>query len=163
LPLKGGRLLSEGNHAFFLPYASCLSIFQAPGWGVSAAFPPPRWRDATPWELVPLSHRSASRIFITQPGRTPPPAVTQDGDLRLDGGGNGPGRGLYSSLGLKDFRHPGQDGRRGESGGRPRVGRLPFSSSRAWGRMASSSPTETSSSHAGIGRALVALGLRLPA
>jgi hypothetical protein len=87
LPLKGGRPLSEGNHVFFLPYASCLSIFQAPGWGVSTVFLPPRWRDATPWELVPFSHRSASRIFIMQPGCTPPPAVTQDGDLRLDGGG----------------------------------------------------------------------------
>jgi hypothetical protein len=87
LPLKGGRLLSEGNHVFFLPYASCLSIFQAPGWGVSAVFPPPCWGNATPWELVPFSHRSASRIFITQPGRTPPPAVARYGDLRLDGGG----------------------------------------------------------------------------
>jgi hypothetical protein len=42
---------------------------------------------ATPWELVPFSHRSASRIFIMQPGCTPPPAVTQDGDLQFDGGG----------------------------------------------------------------------------
>jgi hypothetical protein len=83
LPLKGGRLLSEGNHVFFLPYVSCLSIFQAPGWGVSAAFPPPRWRNATPWELVPLSHRSASRIFIMQPGCSLPPVATQDGDLQL--------------------------------------------------------------------------------
>jgi hypothetical protein len=48
-------------------------------------------------------------------------------------------------------------------GGYPRMGRLPFSSPRAWGRMASLSPTGTSSSHAGIGRAPVALGLRLPA
>jgi hypothetical protein len=42
--------------------------------------------NATPWELVPFSHRSASRIFITQPGCTPPLVVTQDGDLQpLDG------------------------------------------------------------------------------
>jgi hypothetical protein len=52
-----------------------------------AVFSPHRWWNATPWELVPFSHRPASRIFISQPGRTPPPAVTQDGDLRLDGGG----------------------------------------------------------------------------
>jgi hypothetical protein len=36
-------------------------------------------------------------------------------------------------------------------GGCPRVGRLPFSSPGVWGRMASSSFAETSSSHAGIG------------
>ena len=58
-----------------------------PDGGVSAAFSLPRWRNATPWELVPLSHRSASRIFIMQPGCTPPPAVTQDGDLQFDGEG----------------------------------------------------------------------------
>jgi hypothetical protein len=102
LPLKGRRPLSEGDHVFLLPYASRLSTFQAPGWGVPAVFSPHRWRDATPWELVPFSHCSASRIFIMQPGCTPPPAVTQDGDLRLDGGGK--------RAGLKDFRHPGQDG-----------------------------------------------------
>jgi hypothetical protein len=98
----------EGDHVFALPYASCLSTFQAPGWGRSAAFPPRRWRNTTPWELVPFSHRSASRIFIMQPGRTPPPAVTQDGDLQFDGGGKRAGlRPLplpqpqgFSSLGL---------------------------------------------------------------
>jgi hypothetical protein len=77
----------EGDHVFALPYASCLSTFQAPGWGISVVFPPRRRRNATPWELVPFSHRSASRIFIMQPGCTPPPAVTQDGDLQFDGGG----------------------------------------------------------------------------
>jgi hypothetical protein len=87
LPLKGGRPLSEGDHIFSLPYASRLSTFQAPGWGIPAVFSPHRWRNATPWELVPFSHRSASRIFILQPGCIPPPAVTQDGDLHLDGGG----------------------------------------------------------------------------
>jgi hypothetical protein len=38
LPLKGGRPLSEGDHAFFFPHASCLSIFQAPGWGYPPSF-----------------------------------------------------------------------------------------------------------------------------
>jgi hypothetical protein len=33
------------------------------------------------------ANRSASRIFIMQPGCTPPPAVTQDGDPQFDGGG----------------------------------------------------------------------------
>jgi hypothetical protein len=77
----------EGDHVFALPYASCLSTFRAPGWGKPAILPPCRWRNATPWELVPFSHRLASRIFIMQPGCTPPPAVTQDGDLQFDGGG----------------------------------------------------------------------------
>jgi hypothetical protein len=77
----------KGDHVFVLPYASCLSTFRAPGWRMPAALPPCRWGNATPWELVPFSHRSASRIFITQPGCTPPPAVTQDGDLQFDGGG----------------------------------------------------------------------------
>jgi hypothetical protein len=77
----------KGDHVFALPYASCLSTFRAPGWGMPAVLPPCRWRNTTPWELVPFSHRSASRIFIMQPGCTPPPAVTQDGDLQFDGGG----------------------------------------------------------------------------
>jgi hypothetical protein len=75
--------LLKGDHVFALPYASCLSTFRAPGWGMPAVLPPCRWRNATPWELVPFSHRSASRIFIMQPGCTPPPAVTQDGDHQL--------------------------------------------------------------------------------
>jgi hypothetical protein len=77
----------KGDHVFALPYASCLSTFRAPGWGMPAVLPPCRWRNATQWVLVPFSHRSASRIFIMQPGCTPPPAVTQDGDLQFDGGG----------------------------------------------------------------------------
>jgi hypothetical protein len=76
----------EGDHVFALPYASCFSTFQAPGWGRSAVFPPRRWRNTTPRESVPFSHRSASRIFIMQPGCAPPPAVTQDGDHQPLGG-----------------------------------------------------------------------------
>jgi hypothetical protein len=67
------------------PYASRLSTFRAPGWGTLAVLPPCRWRNATSRKLVPFSHRSASRIFIRQPGRIPSPVVTQDGDHQLLG------------------------------------------------------------------------------
>ena len=43
-------------------------------------------RSATSWRLVPFSHRSASRIFIRQPGCIPSPMVTQDGDHQFGGG-----------------------------------------------------------------------------
>jgi hypothetical protein len=58
----------KGDHVFALPYASCLSTFCAPGWGIPAVHPPCRWRNATPWELVPFSHRSTSRMFIILAG-----------------------------------------------------------------------------------------------
>jgi hypothetical protein len=76
----------KGDHVFALPYASCLSTFRAPEWGTPAILPPCRWRNATSWKLVPFGHRSASRIFIMQPGHTPSPVVTQDGDHQPDGG-----------------------------------------------------------------------------
>jgi hypothetical protein len=88
----------EGDHVFALPYASCLSTFQAPGWGIPAVFSPHCWRNATPWESVPFSHRSASRIFITQPGCSPPLVVTQDGDLQLLDG--------ERQAGLRSWSHP---------------------------------------------------------
>jgi hypothetical protein len=68
------------------PHASRLSTFRAPGWGTLAVLPPCRWRNTTSWKLVPFSHRSASRIFIRQPGCIPSPVVTQDGDHQFDGG-----------------------------------------------------------------------------
>jgi hypothetical protein len=45
-----------------------------------------RWRNATSRKLVPFSHRSASRIFIRQPGCIPSPVVTQDSVHQLQGG-----------------------------------------------------------------------------
>jgi hypothetical protein len=68
------------------PHASRLSTFRALGWGTLAVLPPCRWRNATSRKLVPFSHRSASRIFIRQPGRIPSPVITQDGDHQLLGG-----------------------------------------------------------------------------
>jgi hypothetical protein len=70
----------KGDHVFALPYASRLSTFRAPGWGTPAILPPCRWRNTTSWKWVPFSHRSASRIYIRQPGRIPSPVVPQDGD-----------------------------------------------------------------------------------
>jgi hypothetical protein len=124
-PLKGGRPLSEGDHVFLLPYALCLSTFQAPGWGIPAVFSPHRWRNATPWELVPFSHRSASRIFIMQPGCTPPPAVTQDGDLQLDDGGKRAGLRPLSLPQPQGFSSSRAREERVPSWGRPLRGRWP--------------------------------------
>jgi hypothetical protein len=76
----------KGDHVFALPYASRPSTFRTPGWGTPAILSPCRWRNATSWKLVPFSHRSASRIFIMQPGRIPSPAVNQDGDHQPLGG-----------------------------------------------------------------------------
>jgi hypothetical protein len=68
-------------------HASRPSTFRAPGWGAPAVLPScRRWRNATSRKLVPFSHRSASRIFIRQPGCIPSPVVTQDGDHQLDDG-----------------------------------------------------------------------------
>jgi hypothetical protein len=68
-------------------HASRPSTFRAPRWGAPAVLPScRRWRNATSRRLVPFSHRSASRIFIRQPGCIPSPVVTQDGDHQLDGG-----------------------------------------------------------------------------
>jgi hypothetical protein len=76
----------DGNHVFAL-HVSRPSTFRAPGWGALASLSPCcRWRNATLRKLVPFSHRSASRIFIRQPGCIPSPVVTQDGDHQFDGG-----------------------------------------------------------------------------
>jgi hypothetical protein len=59
---------------------------EPPDGGTPAILPSCHQRDATSRKLVPFSHRSASRIFITRPGCTPSPVVTQDGDHQpLDG------------------------------------------------------------------------------
>jgi hypothetical protein len=68
-------------------HSSRLSTSRAPRWG--APMLPSScccWRSATSWGLALFSRRSASRIFIMQPGCSPPPAVTQDDDRRPRGG-----------------------------------------------------------------------------
>jgi hypothetical protein len=77
----------DGNHVFALP--SCITSFHLPSprmGSTRVALSCYRWRNATSRKLVPFSHRSASRIFIRQPGCIPSPVVTQDGDHQFDGG-----------------------------------------------------------------------------
>jgi hypothetical protein len=106
--------------------------------------------------LAPFSHRSASRIFIRQPGCIPSPMVTQDGDHQFDGG--------EKQVGLRPLPHPQLQGssssllgrRAGQVGACLRVGRRPTSSSGIRGRKTSSSSAEeASSSHAGEGELLL--------
>jgi hypothetical protein len=99
------------------PPVSRPSTFRAPGWGALASISYyRRWRNAASRKLVPFSHRSASRIFIRQPGRIPSPVVTQDGDHQFDGGGSEPGCDLSPALSFKDLHHPCWGGERGEPG-----------------------------------------------
>jgi hypothetical protein len=81
------------------PHALRHSTFRAPGWG-APVLPSSccRWRSVTPRGLALFRHRSTSRIFIRQPGCSPPPAVTQDDDRRPCGG--------EKQAGLRPLPHP---------------------------------------------------------
>ena len=125
--------------------------------GAPVVLPPcRRWRNATSRKLVPFSHRSASRIFIRQPGCIPSPMVTQDGDHQFDGG--------EKQAGLRPLPRPQLQGssssllgrRARRAGACLRVGRRPASSSSFWGwKPSSSSMEEAPSSHGGEGELLL--------
>jgi hypothetical protein len=68
-------------------HSSRLPTFRASRWG-APVLPSSCccWRSTTSWGSALSSHRSASRIFIMQPGCSPPPAITQDDDRRPCGG-----------------------------------------------------------------------------
>jgi hypothetical protein len=139
------------------PHASRPFTFRAPGWG-APALPSSCccWRSATSWKSAPFSHRSASRIFIRQPGCIPSPMVTQDGDHQFDGG--------EKQAGLRPLPRPQLQGSSSSLLGRRarraeaclHVGWRPASSSGIWGwKPSSSSAEEASSSHAGEGELLL--------
>jgi hypothetical protein len=148
------RAVAMPSHSL---HASRPSTFGAPRWG-APALPSSccRWRSATSQGLTPFSHRSASRIFIKQPGCIPSPMVTQDGDLQFDGG--------EKQAGLRPLPRPQLQGssssllgrRAGQIGACLRMGQRPASSSGIRGRKTSSSSAEeVSSSHAGEGELLL--------
>jgi hypothetical protein len=138
------------------PHASDPATFGAPGWGAPALPSSCCWRSATSRRLAPFSHRSASRIFIRQPGYIPSPMVTQDGDHQFDGG--------EKQAGLRSLPRPQLQGSSSSLLGRRarraeaclRAGWRPASSSGIRGRKPSSSSVEeASSSHAGDGELLL--------
>jgi hypothetical protein len=148
------RAVAMPSHS---PHASRSSTFRAPGRG-APALPSSCccWRSTTSRGLAPFSHRSASRIFIMQPGCIPSPMVIQDDDHQFGGG--------KKQAGLRPLSRPQLQGSSSSVLGRRarrvgaclRVGQRPASSSGARGRGASCScAEEASSSHAGEGRLML--------
>jgi hypothetical protein len=138
------------------PHASHPSTFRAPGWGAPALPSSCCWRSATSRRWAPFSHRSASRIFIRQPGCIPPPMITQVGHHKIVGG--------EKQAGLRPLPCPQLQGSSSSLLGRGvrragaclRVGWRPASSSGIWGwKPSSNSAEEASSSHAGEGELLL--------
>jgi hypothetical protein len=138
-------------------HSSCPSTFRALRWGAPAL---PSFccclRSATPWGLALFSHRSASRIFIMQPGCSPSPMVIRRDDHQPYG--------EEKQVGLRPLPRPQLQGCSSSRLGRRArrvgsclcVGRWPTFSSNIRGRRASSSPAEeASSSHAGEGELLL--------
>jgi hypothetical protein len=105
------RVVAMPSHS---PHASHPSTFRAPGWGAPALPSSCCWRSATLRRWAPFSHRSASRIFIRQPGCIPSPMVTQDGDHQFDGGEKQAGLRPLPALSFKDLHRPYWGGRRAE-------------------------------------------------
>jgi hypothetical protein len=154
---KRGAIPRAAAMSSYSPHALRPSTFRAPRWGAPASSRSCcRWRSATLWGLALFSHRSASRIFIRQPGCIPSPMVIQDDDHQLRGG--------EKQARLQPLPRPQLQGCSSSVLGRGvrRVGPChcaswwPASSSGIRGRRASSSPAEvTSSSHAGEGELLL--------
>jgi hypothetical protein len=74
------------------------------------------WRGATSWGLALFCHRSASRIFIMQPGCSLPPVVIYKDDHQPCGGEKRAGLRPPPALSFKDVHHPRWGGRRAELG-----------------------------------------------
>jgi hypothetical protein len=111
----------EGDRVFALPYASCLSIFQAPGWG-----DPPSFRFVVggtqlcgSWYLsVVVRLQGFSSCSPVAPLRRRSPKMVTSSSMA---GESEPGRGLCPSLSLKDFHHQGWGGECAELGSVPCV------------------------------------------
>jgi hypothetical protein len=95
------RAVAMPSHS---PHASRPSTFRAPRWG-APVLPSSCccWTCATSWGLAPFSHRSASRIFITQPAAVPCRGSPRMMTAGLVVGKSEPGRGLPLSSASRTF------------------------------------------------------------
>jgi hypothetical protein len=148
------RAVAMSSHS---SHSSCPSTFRALRWGAPTL---PYFccclRSATPWGLALFSHRSASRIFIMQPGCSPSPMVIRRDDHHPCGGEKQAGLRPLPRPQLQGCSSSGLGRRAHRVGACIRMGRRPASSSSIWGRRASSSSAEeASSSHAGEGELLL--------
>jgi hypothetical protein len=144
------------------PHALRPSTFLAPEWGApvlpSSCY---CWRSATPRRLALFRHRSASRIFITQPGCSPSPMVIRRDDHQPCGGEKQAGLQPLPRPQLQGCSSSGLRRRAHRVGACFRVGLRPASSLSDRGRRAfaaccaGSSTEEASSSHAGEGELLL--------
>jgi hypothetical protein len=164
---KKGSIPRAVDMPLHSPHALRPSTFRPPGWG-APVLPSSCccWRSATPRGLALFRHRSASRIFIRQPGCSPSPMVIRRDDHQPCGG--------EKQVGLRPLPRPQLQGCSSSGLGKGahrvgvclRVGRRPASSSSIRGRRASSSSTEeASSSYAGEGELLLpgqGAAVRLP-
>jgi hypothetical protein len=98
--------LLEGDRVFALPYASCLSIFQAPGWGY-----PPAFRFVVggmqlcgSWYLSAVVRpQGFSSCSPVAPLRRRSPKMVTSSSMA---GESEPGRDLGPTLSFKDVHHP---------------------------------------------------------
>jgi hypothetical protein len=113
--------LLEGDHVFALPYASCLSTFQAPDGGY-----PPSFRFVVggtqlcgSWYLSAVVRlQGFSSCSPAAPLRRRSPQTVTSSSME---GESEPGCGLCPSLSLKDFHHQGWGGECAELGSAPPV------------------------------------------
>jgi hypothetical protein len=110
--LKGSVLgppsgLTAGELALFV---SCMVVL--PILSSSCCY----WRSATSWGLALFCHRSASRIFIMQPGCGLPLVVIYKDDHQPHGGEKQVGLRPPPALSFKDVHHPRWGGRRAKLG-----------------------------------------------
>jgi hypothetical protein len=135
---KKGSIPRAVDMPLHSPHAWRPSTFRAPRWGAPVLSSSCCcWRSATSWGLALFEHRSASRIFIMQPGCSPSPMVIRRDDHQPCGGEKQAGLQPLPRPQLQGCSSSGLGRRAHRVGACLCVGRRPISSSGIRGRRAS--------------------------